>query len=94
VKWGYGARPLYFHVATIDISVWKRKLRRRVLNIYKRSSTSSARSRIAPPAQSGMGIVIGSLLGLALLGWILSFLGIIPGLDQLANYIRTLMEQK
>jgi hypothetical protein len=42
----------------------------------------------------GMGIVIGSLLGLALLGWILSFLGIIPGLDQLANYIRTLMEQK
>jgi hypothetical protein len=41
-----------------------------------------------------MGIVIGSLLGLALLGWILSFLGIIPGLDQLANYIRTLMEQK
>ena len=39
----------------------------------------------------GMGILIGSLFAVTLIGWLLSFLGIIPGLGEFAEYLRGLM---
>lgn len=40
----------------------------------------------------GMGVVLGSLLGVALLGWILSFFGVIPGLEDFADYVEDLVD--
>ena len=35
----------------------------------------------------GVGWILGSLLALALIGWLLSVFGLIPGLDVLARYL-------
>ena len=37
---------------------------------------------------SGMGAVVGSIIAVILLGWLLSFFGIIPGLDKVASYLQ------
>lgn len=39
----------------------------------------------------GMGILVGSLFAVTLIGWLLSFLGIIPGLGEFAEYLRGVM---
>lgn len=38
----------------------------------------------------GIGIVIGTLLAVALLGWVLSFLGFIPGLGSIAAHLHAI----
>lgn len=39
----------------------------------------------------GAGYVVGTIIGLALLGWILSALGIIPGVSDLSNQLHGLV---
>lgn len=39
----------------------------------------------------GMGAVLGSFAAVALLGWLLSLLGIIPGFGELGAYLERLM---
>lgn len=41
----------------------------------------------------GMGAVIGSLLAVALLGWFLSAIGIIPGMGVIADHVQEWMRQ-
>ncbi len=41
----------------------------------------------------GMGVVLGTLLALSLLGWLLSFFGLIPGLGQMTGYLEGLMQR-
>lgn len=36
----------------------------------------------------GMGALVGGVLGLTLLGWMLSIFGVIPGFDQLVPYLQ------
>jgi hypothetical protein len=36
----------------------------------------------------GAGWVVGSVVALALLGWVLSLVGFVPGFGELANYLR------
>jgi hypothetical protein len=41
----------------------------------------------------GAGALVGGILAVALIGWVLNILGIIPGFGELADYGRSLMEQ-
>lgn len=41
----------------------------------------------------GAGAIIGSIAMLILLGWILSILGVIPGANELTDYIRAYMDK-
>lgn len=41
----------------------------------------------------GAGALVGGIATIAIIGWILNLLGIIPGLSVLADYIRSLVEQ-
>jgi len=41
----------------------------------------------------GAGAFIGGILAVTLIGWLLSFLGIIPGLGELVTYLQDLINQ-
>jgi hypothetical protein len=41
----------------------------------------------------GAGALVGGILAIAAIGWVLNLLGIIPGFGDLAEYIRSLMDQ-
>jgi hypothetical protein len=41
----------------------------------------------------GAGALVGGIVAVALIGWLLAVLGIIPGLNELADYLRSLMGQ-
>jgi hypothetical protein len=41
----------------------------------------------------GAGALIGGIVAVALIGWVLNILGIIPGLNELADYGRSLMDE-
>lgn len=41
----------------------------------------------------GAGAIIGSILMLIVLGWVLSILGIIPGVSEIADYFGTYVDQ-
>jgi len=41
----------------------------------------------------GMGVVGGSILALALLGWLLHLLGLVPGLAEVGAYLENLIER-
>jgi hypothetical protein len=45
-------------------------------------------------ALQGAGIVIGTILTVALLGWVLSIFGIIPGFGELATQLQQIMNKK
>jgi hypothetical protein len=40
---------------------------------------------------SGAGWFVGGILAVALLGWVLNILGVIPGFSELSDYVRSLM---
>jgi hypothetical protein len=40
----------------------------------------------------GAGVVIGTILAIALLGWFLSLFGIIPGFDQISAHLQEIMK--
>lgn len=42
----------------------------------------------------GTGIVIGTTLGIAALGWILSIFGIIPGVGEIAAYLQNIVQSR
>ncbi len=63
----------------------------RKLNSIKSRTPSSKRS-FKNGIFQGMGAVIGSIIAVALIGLLLSFLGIVPGLDHLAVYIQNVMD--
>lgn len=39
----------------------------------------------------GAGALVGGIVAVALIGWVLNVLGIIPGFGELADYVRSLM---
>lgn len=41
----------------------------------------------------GAGIIVGTIVGLVALGWLLSILGFVPGLSELADYLRDAVER-
>jgi hypothetical protein len=55
--------------------------------------TGSTRRSFILGIFQGAGVVIGTILAVALLGWILSILGVIPGLGTLVSYLHTINEQ-
>lgn len=61
---------------------------------------SAIKDRTASPKQAfihgilyGAGALVGGVLAVALVGWVLNLLGIIPGFGELADYLRSLFEQ-
>lgn len=42
----------------------------------------------------GAGIVLGTLVGVALVGWLLSILGVIPGVDVLAQKLSEILQTR
>ena len=42
----------------------------------------------------GAGAFLGGIIAVALVGWLLSFLGVIPGLDVIAEYLQTLLSME
>ncbi len=42
----------------------------------------------------GSGVVIGTVLAIAALGWVLSFFGVIPGFAQLAGQLQSIVNSK
>lgn len=42
----------------------------------------------------GAGIVIGTIVAIAALGWLLSVFGIIPGFDKIATYLQSIVQSK
>lgn len=42
----------------------------------------------------GAGAFIGSIIAVALLGWLLSFLGVIPGVDVISEYLQSLLSME
>jgi len=42
----------------------------------------------------GAGAFIGGIIAVALLGWLLSFLGVIPGLDVISDYLQSLLSME
>ncbi|MBL8158777.1 hypothetical protein JNK62_04555 [bacterium] len=58
------------------------------------------RERTASPKHSfingvlyGAGALVGGIVAVALIGWILNVLGIIPGFSELSDYVRSLIDQ-
>lgn len=45
-------------------------------------------------ALQGVGLVVGTVLAVALLGWLLSFSGIIPGFDDLAQRLKDILQNR
>lgn len=41
----------------------------------------------------GAGALVGGILAVALIGWVLNILGIIPGFNEVADYIHSLVEE-
>lgn len=41
----------------------------------------------------GAGALVGGIIAVAIIGWTLNVLGIIPGLNELADYIHSLVEE-
>jgi hypothetical protein len=42
----------------------------------------------------GAGAFVGGVLAVSLVGWLLSFLGVIPGLDVIADYLQTALRME
>lgn len=42
----------------------------------------------------GAGAFLGGVIALSLAGWLLSFLGVIPGLDVIADYLQSVVRMK
>lgn len=42
----------------------------------------------------GAGIVLGTIVGVVLVGWLLSILGIIPGVDSLAHKFSDILQKR
>lgn len=57
----------------------------RVLKDIKDNTGGGAWSSFSRGILYGVGIVVGTLVGATLLGWILSIFGIIPGFDEIAG---------
>ncbi len=64
------------------------------------SNIKDLKSRMVGPKRAlfngvmqGMGAVAGSIAAVALIGWILSLLGLIPGLETLGDYLRQLTSE-
>lgn len=41
----------------------------------------------------GAGAVLGGVIGIALLGWVLSLFGVIPGLGEIAHYLQGIVDR-
>lgn len=62
------------------------------LNELKERTATPTRAFILGIMQ-GMGAVIGSIAAVVLLGWTLSVFGLIPGLSDVAEYLRTISDK-
>lgn len=59
-----------------------------------KSRTPGPKTAFTNGILQGMGAVVGSIAAVALLGWLLSIFGVIPGLDKLAEYLSTILKNK
>ncbi|HRH24597.1 MAG TPA: hypothetical protein PK109_03350 [Candidatus Paceibacterota bacterium] len=41
----------------------------------------------------GAGVIIGSIIALALLGWVLTLLGVVPGFDGFETYLNSIVTE-
>lgn len=41
----------------------------------------------------GAGALVGGILAVALLGWVLNILGVIPGFSELSDYVQSLVDE-
>ena len=62
------------------------KIERRLEEIKDR--TTNTKRAFFYGVLQGAGAVLGGIVALTLLGWVLSFLGLIPGLGDIADYLR------
>lgn len=58
-----------------------------------KESAGSWRGWFFRGVMQGAGIVIGTILAVILTGWVLSLLGVIPGLGDLAEYLRAVTDE-
>ncbi len=58
-----------------------------------RDRTTNPRRSFLIGIVQGAGAILGSICAIALIGWVLSLLGIIPGFSDLAEYLRSLVHQ-
>lgn len=60
------------------------------LEVIEMRSISLKRTLLMGVIQ-GAGVVIGGIIALALISWLLSFLGVIPGFDRFENYLNAVV---
>lgn len=61
----------------------------KVLKDIKDNTHTSGWTTFSRGMLYGVGIVVGTLVGATLLGWILSIFGVIPGIGELADNLST-----
>lgn len=64
----------------------------RVLKDIKENTEGGAWSSFSRGILYGVGIVVGTLVGATLLGWVLSLFGVIPGFDEIAGRLSTTLK--
>lgn len=59
-----------------------------------RVSTNSPKQAFVSGILYGAGWFVGGILAVALLGWMLNILGVIPGFDDLVAYVQSLSNER
>ncbi len=57
-----------------------------------KNRTPNRRQSFVNGVWHGAGALIGGILGLALLGWVLSFFGVIPGVSVIAHFLQSMID--
>ena len=58
-----------------------------------KENTGGWRNWFLRGALQGAGFLVGTIAALVLVGWILSILGIVPGFDEVAEYLRSAIDR-
>lgn len=57
-----------------------------------RERTPSRRKAFVYGIWHGIGALVGGIVGLTLIGWLLTFLGVLPGVGELAPYLQQMVD--
>lgn len=80
-------------MATTDDEIKQlRQIKRELVEIKDR--TANPRRMFINGVLYGAGAFVGGIIAVALVGWVLSFLGVIPGLHVLTDYLQTLVRME
>ncbi len=66
-----------------------REIKKELLEIKDR--TSDPKRAFFNGILYGAGALVGGIIAVAVIGWVLNILGIIPGFSELSDYVRSLM---